>query len=107
MPRHMRSRSSPQKASAAVVESGPRPYAPIGLALILIATFLVYLPAMNGGRLWDDDAHITKPELQSLSGLYHIWFTLGATQQYYPLLHSAFWLEYQLWGDSLLGYHLV
>ena len=32
---------------------------------------------------------------------------LGATQQYYPLLHSAFWLEHKLWGDSVLGYHLV
>jgi tetratricopeptide (TPR) repeat protein len=79
----------------------------LGLALILIATFVAYLPAMNGGRLWDDDAHITKPELQSPGGLYRIWFKLGATQQYYPLLHTAFWLEHQLWGDSVLGYHLV
>ena len=31
----------------------------------------------------------------------------GATQQYYPLLHSAFWLEHKLWGDATLGYHLV
>ena len=32
---------------------------------------------------------------------------MGATQQYYPLLHSAFGSEHQLWGDSVLGYHLV
>ena len=32
---------------------------------------------------------------------------LTATQQYYPLLHSIFWLEHKLWGDSTLGYHLV
>jgi protein O-mannosyl-transferase len=79
----------------------------IGLALILLTTFVAYLPAVHGDRLWDDDAHITKPELQSLNGLYRIWFELGATQQYYPLLHSAFWLEHKLWGDSVLGYHLV
>src|SRR5205823_3139301 len=24
-----------------------------------------------------------------------------------PLLHSAFWLEHRLWGDAVLGYHLV
>lgn len=32
---------------------------------------------------------------------------VGATQQYYPLLHSAFWLEHRLWGDATVGYHLV
>ena len=31
----------------------------------------------------------------------------GATQQYYPLLHSAFWVEHRLWGDWTLPYHLV
>jgi tetratricopeptide (TPR) repeat protein len=99
-----------QNANEEIVVRPPRPLRPrisLGLSIILLTTFLVYLPAMNGDRLWDDDGHITKPELQSLSGLYHIWFTLGATQQYYPLLHSAFWLEHQLWGDSVLGYHLV
>ena len=32
---------------------------------------------------------------------------MGATLQYYPLLHSAFWLEHKLWGDATLGYHMV
>ena len=45
--------------------------------------------------------------LRSLGGLRDIWFKLGATQQYYPLLHSAFWAEAQLWGDYVLGYHLA
>src|SRR5437588_147478 len=50
---------------------------------------------------------LTHPELQSLHGLWRIWFDLGATQQYYPLLHSAFWVEHTLWGDAVLGYHLI
>ena len=75
--------------------------------LILLATLVAYWPVRSGGLLWDDDAHLTKPELQSAGGLYRIWFEMGATQQYYPLLHSAFWLEHKLWGDSVLGYHLV
>ena len=57
--------------------------------------------------IWDDNEHITRPALQSFHGLWEIWFHLGATQQYYPLLHSAFWLEHRLWGDSMLGYHLL
>lgn len=85
----------------------PRSKAPIGLALILLLTFAVYIPSLNGTRLWDDDGHITRPELQTFDGLYRIWTELTATQQYYPLLHSVFWLEHKLWGDSVLGYHLV
>ncbi len=72
-----------------------------------IATFIAYWPAMRGTFLWDDNAHVTRQELRSPDGLRRIWFELGATQQYYPLLHSAFWIESQLWGDHPLGYHLV
>src|SRR6185436_12965685 len=74
---------------------------------IFASVFVVYLPALNGGFLWDDLSHITFPELRSIGGLWRIWTELGATQQYYPLLHSAFWLEHRLWGDSMLGYHLA
>jgi len=77
------------------------------MALLSCATLLAYLPAVHGGMLWDDDAHVTKPVLRSVDGLRRIWFDLGATQQYYPLLHTAFWVEHRLWGDSVAGYHLV
>src|SRR6267143_1172847 len=76
------------------------------LALI-VATALVYLPAWNGKPIWDDNAHITQPELRSGHGLVEIWTQVGATQQYYPLVHSVFWIEQKLWGDSVVGYHLV
>ena len=75
--------------------------------LIVAATFLAYLPALNGGLLWDDAAHITRPDLRSLAGLWRIWTVPGATQQYYPLLHSAFWLEHSIWGDTVVWYHLL
>ncbi|MGQ9633522.1 MAG: tetratricopeptide repeat protein [Bryobacteraceae bacterium] len=76
-------------------------------AALVGATFIIYTPAIQGQPVWDDAAHITAPELRTLQGLWRIWFELGATQQYYPLLHSAFWLEHRLWGDSVLGYHTV
>src|SRR5579872_4326420 len=75
--------------------------------LLVLATLLAYWPALGGGLIWDDAAHITRPELRSLGGLSRIWFELGATQQYYPLLHSAFWVEHRLWGGAVLGYHLA
>ena len=76
-------------------------------ALLLGAALLAYGPALRGGLLWDDEGHVTKPELRSLAGLGRIWTHLGATQQYYPVLHTAFWIEHRLWGDATLGYHLL
>ena len=74
---------------------------------IFLVTLAAYWPAINGGFIWDDNEHVTRPALQSLRGLWRIWFELDATQQYYPVLHSAFWVEHRLWGDAPVGYHLV
>lgn len=74
---------------------------------LLAATLLAYQPAWHGGRLWDDNGHLTVAALQSWSGLSRIWFHVGATQQYYPVAHSAFWVMHALWGDATPGYHLV
>jgi tetratricopeptide (TPR) repeat protein len=76
-------------------------------AALVLAVLAVYRPAWQGGILWDDDKHLTVPDLRSWDGLGRIWFDVGATLQYYPVLHSAFWIEYQLWGEATLGYHLV
>ena len=75
--------------------------------LLFTAVILVYQPAWHGKPLWDDDAHLTPPELRSAQGLARIWIEPGATQQYYPLVYSLFWVEYKLWGDTPLGYHLI
>src|SRR5205085_6276757 len=77
------------------------------LTLLLVVVAIVYQPAWHGGLLWDDDHHVTRTALQSFDGLRRIWTELGATQQYYPVAHSAFWLEHRVFGDDLFGYHLV
>ena len=82
-----------------------RPLAEIGL--ILFATFAAYAPALRAGFIWNDDDYVTSAALQSWAGLGKIWLKLGATEQYYPILHSAFWVEHWLWGDAPLGYHLL
>jgi len=76
------------------------------LALIVV-TFLVYAPAWNGQPIWDDEIHITPSELRSLHGLGRIWSDPSAAPQYYPLLHTVFWIEYKLWDARPLPYHLV
>ncbi len=78
----------------------------LGLALVL-AVALAYQPAWRGTLLWDDEANVTSPELRSFDGLRRIWLEVGTTQQYFPVLHTAFWVEHRLWGDETLGYHLA
>src|SRR5512136_2506999 len=77
------------------------------LPALLLAVLAAYYPAWHGGMLWDDDGHITRSDLQTAAGLGRIWLDLKATQQYYPVVHSAFWVQHRLWGDDMLGYHLV
>lgn len=76
-------------------------------AMIICATILAYLPSLRGNFIWNDSDYVTAPALRSLHGLVRIWTEVGATQQYYPLLHSAFWVQHRLWGDHPLGYHIV
>ncbi len=76
-------------------------------AILVVATFLAYLPALRGAFIWNDNDYVTAPALRSLAGLGRIWVDLGATEQYYPLLHSAFWVQDRAFGDHPLGYHLV
>jgi tetratricopeptide (TPR) repeat protein len=57
--------------------------------------------------LWDDNAHLTRRDLQSTGGLARIWFDVGATQQYYPLAHSAFWTIHRVAGDDTVAYHAI
>jgi protein O-mannosyl-transferase len=77
------------------------------LCLSLGLSLACYGPSLRGQLLWDDDAHVTPTELQGSQGLVRIWTDLHATQQYYPALYSAFWVEHRLWGSSTLGYHLA
>jgi tetratricopeptide (TPR) repeat protein len=92
-----------------VQQAQPSPFrATWMLSFVLIAmTLIAYAPAWNGKPIWDDNMHMTKPELRTLDGLTRIWIQPGATQQYYPAVHSAFWVAYKLWGDSPAPYHLL
>ena len=76
--------------------------------LIFLITVVAYIPAMRGGYIWDDDSYITENStLRTADGLRRIWFEPKASPQYYPLVHTAFWVEYHLWQLHPLGYHLV
>ncbi len=76
--------------------------------LLVLAVFLAYLPALNGGFVWDDNSWTrdVSEQFQNLAGLWAIWIHPTILQQYYPLTGTSFWLDYQLWGFWTLPYHV-
>jgi uncharacterized membrane protein YfcA len=80
----------------------------VGAVVIGCATFLVYVPAIRGGFIWDDpDYVVNNPVLRDASGLVTMWTNPRSLKQWYPLVHTTYWIEYQLWGLNPLGYHIV
>ncbi len=69
---------------------------------------IAYSPVLQAGFIWNDDDYvINNRSLRSVDGLARIWLDPSATPQYYPIVHSTFWLEYQSWGLLNLGVVLV
>jgi protein O-mannosyl-transferase len=77
------------------------------VAVIVLVTGIVYLPALQGGFVWDDELLISKnPLLTSWSGLGEIW-GFGRTPDYFPLTNTVFWIERHLFGESTFPYHII
>jgi protein O-mannosyl-transferase len=77
-------------------------------AAIITLAIVAHAPAIRAGFIWDDDAYLTaNPYLLNGSGLHQIWFRVGATNIYAPVLFTTLWIEQHLWGVNPLGYHLV
>jgi tetratricopeptide (TPR) repeat protein len=76
--------------------------------LLFTMTLVAYRPVLDNGFIWDDDDYVVEnPVLRTPEGLRRIWLDYGATPQYYPMVHSSFWIEYQLWQLDPAGYHVV
>lgn len=76
--------------------------------ILVAATLVAYQPVWNAGFIWDDDDYVTQnPTLHDLNGLRRIWFEVGAVPQYYPMVHTVFWVEQHVWGYWAPGYHMV
>lgn len=86
----------------------PARYAAAKAAALLLLVVLAYWPVTDAGYIWDDDDYVTENmALRSLAGLKAMWTEKGAIPQYYPLTHTTFWLEYQLWELHPAGYHVT
>jgi protein O-mannosyl-transferase len=74
--------------------------------VLVVAVFLAYQPAWNGGFVWDDDLHLLNNPVLRPGGLVEAWKP-GGYVNYWPLTFSVYRLEYELWGLKPLGFHLV
>lgn len=76
-------------------------------SLIFVATILCYLPTLRAGFIWDDpDYVLNNHTLRTLDGLREMWLSPTSLPQWYPLVHTTFWIEYHLVGTSPLLYHI-
>lgn len=109
--------SSPRKlkqAPRASVVVPPPPTQPWALwycaALLLITTTVAFSPALTSQLLsWDDETYVSDNAiLRQPGGLGTIWNPAArGLPQYYPLLFTSYWLEYQVWGAHPADYHIV
>jgi Tfp pilus assembly protein PilF len=85
---------------------------PLLLGCVLVILALVsYVPALSGSFVFDDSMYLVDDErVTETSGLGRIWSEVsgpGYRHQYYPLTSSVWWLQWRLWGDNAVGYHVV
>jgi len=110
-PKRKRQRPGRQAGTGPAGEAPSRPPSlrPDLRALVLVAlVVLAYLPVLANGYIWDDESYVQNNlTLRSIQGLHDMWLVPGAIPQYYPLVHTTFWIEYHLWGLQAAGYHLV
>ena len=102
-------------ASSKPVQAGKRPAAipasPDGkmvlkAAIIVLAGLVIYWPALQGDWLWDDNVLVTgNSDLRSVQGLGNIWFSTPVTD-YWPLTWTLLWVEWHIWGNNPVGYHV-
>jgi tetratricopeptide (TPR) repeat protein len=63
---------------------------------------------MHGEWLWDDrDLIVTNALIHDPQGLWKIWFDPINLLDYLPLKVSVEWIEWRIWGNDTLGYHLL
>jgi Flp pilus assembly protein TadD len=70
--------------------------------------FWIFGPSVAGGWVWDDDRYIASNSvIQSPEGYWKVWLHADSPGNYYPLTSLVQWIQWHLWGDDTVGYHLT
>lgn len=84
-------------------------------AAILLISIVIYANTLNGGFVWDDRGTIvSNTSIKSIKNIPSFfttdqWKVTGnpASSYYRPLANTFWTLEFQLWGNDPLGYHIT
>jgi tetratricopeptide (TPR) repeat protein len=75
--------------------------------LLMLLTCIVYLPVLHAVFVWDDSFLVTDDKmLRTAAGLRDIWFSTRPAD-HIPVTLTALWVQWQLWGNNPLGFHIV
>jgi tetratricopeptide (TPR) repeat protein len=94
-----------KKVKAASVRSHPKTYT--ALLIILIVTFIAYIPSLKAGFVnWDDPDYVSgNPMIKDISNLKMI-FTTPIQGNYHPLTVFSLAINYSISGLDAWSYHL-
>lgn len=110
MPKLLEAAPSPEKPSSPASAAPPVSNGVwlLQVIILVVATFWIFSPALDGAWLWDDGIDIPQnPVIQDPTGLWKIWFQPGALIDYYPIKASVQWMQWNLWHEHTFGYHLT
>ena len=74
------------------------------VVIIALSSFLMYVPTIKSGLIWDD-VYITTSPLQAGKNPYS--FFLGSGVYYRPFQHLSMLLDYGIWHLNPAGYHVT
>lgn len=76
-------------------------------ALLALVTFVAYFPSLGGDFIWDDPDYVVNNQtLRSAAGLVEMWTNIRSLPQWYPMVHTTYWFEYQLFGLNPLVFKI-
>jgi tetratricopeptide (TPR) repeat protein len=76
--------------------------------LLVGAVFLIYASSLHGTWIGDDSWYIAyNPLMHDPDRLWKAWFAPGSWVEFYPIEETVQWVQWQLWHDDTLGYHLT
>ena len=79
----------------------------VQVAVIALAAWVIFSPALRGGWLWDDAAELSQnPEVTSTGAFAKIWLE-PSHADYFPLKSTVQWIAWRMWGETAAGYRAL
>ena len=77
--------------------------------LLIVMAIITYIPVIKADFVSIDDPLLItgNKQLFDTEGLKAIWANPRAQPMYCPVVTTAFWIQYHMWGLKPQGYHLV